>query len=155
MSENEPRNEPKLSLKSHPVVGVLVLEVRAARPHLVVELGLVLERDGRHDEGIDGGVEIVVVARRVILDGATLVVPADRSAVAAGRQLAREELRGGAEGLGALPDPLGPLVVRLALGGLAVVEILVIGAAPEEALETGLLAQKPDINVHLFELKCC
>ena len=70
------------------------------------------------------------------------------------RELAGKDLGGGAERLGAAPDPLGPLIVLLALVAHAVVEVLIVRAAPEERFEASLGAEQPRLRVRMAEGLC-
>ena len=126
-----------------PVVGVLVLEVGAAGPHLVRELGDVLQPDRGVDELVHHLVKIVVMAGRVVLDRASFAVPSYRGAVTPRGELAGKDLRRLAEGLAALPDPFRPLVCLVAFPALAPVEILEIGAPPEQRLPARRVLEQP------------
>ena len=89
-----------------PVIGVLVLKVGPARPHLMIAARDIRKLEYVAEEGIKDLVQVVVVPAGIVLDGAAVLVPPHGCAVAVRCELASKDLRALAKGLATLPDPL-------------------------------------------------
>ena len=127
-----------------PVVGVLELEVSAARPHLVRRQRVVVLLECILHELVDPLVDVVVVEVRVVddlLGGAVEVHPRRVAAVAGAVEIACKDLRRAAERLRALPDPLEARVALLL--GAAHVAVLPVHPPPVEGLEARLCPEQP------------
>lgn len=124
-----------------PRVGVLVLKIAAARPHLVDTARVVLELQRRGNERIDLLIDIIVMATRVVLDLFILVVVRDWTSIPTRRKLASEDIGFGTKRCRTTPDPLQPMVRVLPGVRLPVLRILVVRAAPKEGLHSSLRAE--------------
>ena len=105
-----------------------LLEVAATGPHLVVQLGDVVQLERSSNKLIDHLVKVVVVPAWVVLHCTAVSIPIDGGAVVMCSELATEHCSALAERLAALPDPFWPLVVLLCLVRESIVQVLIICA---------------------------
>ncbi len=89
-----------------PMIGVLVLEVGPARPHLMIAARDIRKLEYVAEEGIKDLVQVVVVPAGIVLDRTAVLVPLHGCAVPVCCELTSKDLRALAKGLAALPDPL-------------------------------------------------